>query len=92
MTDTLILGGAPVPPLAKSAVLHTDGGWQLIRDALGEQYSLARRKDGRWITCGVCLKLPDRCGWWAHTIRGVAYEGDDLDQALAALWAAREAL
>ena len=105
MTDTLILGGTPVPPLADEAVVFEENrgthSWcRLVRCAQVGHYRLEylvrrwTRETGwtdQWLVAGGIQPLADR-QWRAHCGYNMSvYRGENLDEALAALWAAREA-
>lgn len=99
MADILILGGAPVPPLAETTIVQSDGDWRLVRTLQPGVYTLER---GIYAYTGARLWLPtgsvtpssrqvtDR-RWLVKMDGETVLETEDLADALAALWAAREA-
>lgn len=98
MSDTLILGGTTVPPLAENATVFEDGDWRLERTnhhVLGPMWLLYERCCGFWLSRGYIVRRDD--GYW-YLCLSPEHERPqseritcDLDQAIGALWAAREA-
>lgn len=89
MTTTRNPYAVPPPPLRDVATVHEDGGWVLRRTGnTSISHFLYAKPSSWWCGRGYTWFNPSLREWETVFGRSRIFHGD-LDQAIAALWAAR---